>query len=44
MPVVPEGAAPVLRVVGRGIRAGAEEVRANPRARSAMLRIAARRP
>lgn len=44
MPVVPEGTAPVLRVVGRGIRAGAEEVRANPRARSAMLRIAARRP
>jgi 16S rRNA (cytosine1402-N4)-methyltransferase len=44
MPVVPEGTAPVLRVVGRAIRAGADEVRANPRARSAMLRIAARRP
>ena len=44
MPVVPAGAPPVLRTLGRAIRAGAEEVRANPRARSAVLRIAARRP
>lgn len=42
MPVVPAGAPPVLRTVGRAIRAGSDEVRANPRARSAMLRIAAR--
>ncbi len=44
MPVVPAGAPPVLRTLGRAIRASAEEVRANPRARSAVLRIAARRP
>ncbi len=44
MPVVPAGAPPVLRTVGRAIRASADEVRANPRARSAVLRIAARRP
>ncbi len=44
MPVVPPGAPPVLRIVGRAIRASSEEVRANPRARSAVLRIAARRP
>jgi len=44
MPVVPDGAPPVLRTLGRAIRASAEEVRANPRARSAVLRIAARRP
>ncbi len=43
MPVVPEGPAPVLRIVGRAIRAGDAEVRANPRARSAVLRIAERR-
>jgi 16S rRNA (cytosine1402-N4)-methyltransferase len=44
MPVVPPGAPPVLRLVGRAIRASSDEVRANPRARSAVLRIAARRP
>jgi 16S rRNA C1402 N4-methylase RsmH len=44
MPVVPPGAPPVLRVVGRAVRASSDEVRANPRARSAVLRIAARRP
>ena len=44
MPVVPAGAPPVLRTLGRAIRASAEEVRANPRARSAVLRIAVRRP
>lgn len=32
--------APKLRVVGRPIKPGAEEVRANPRARSAVLRVA----
>lgn len=43
MPVVPDGAPPVLRTIGRAIRAGSDEVRANARARSAVLRIAARR-
>jgi 16S rRNA (cytosine1402-N4)-methyltransferase len=42
MPVVPAGAPPVLRTVGRAIRAGSDEVHANPRSRSAMLRLAAR--
>jgi len=31
---------PRLRVVGRPVRAGAEELKANPRARSAVLRVA----
>ncbi len=44
MPVTPAGPPPLLRIVGRAVRAGAEEVRANPRARSAVLRIAERRP
>ena len=44
MPVVPPGAPAELRSVGRAIRAGEDEVRSNPRARSAVLRIAARRP
>ena len=42
MPVVPAGAPPTLRLVGRAVRAADAEVRANPRARSAVLRIAAR--
>lgn len=42
MPVVPEGEPPVLRTVGRAVRASDAEVQANPRARSAVLRIAAR--
>ena len=44
MPVAPAGPPPVLRTLGRAIRASAEELRANARARSAVLRIAARRP
>ncbi len=44
MPVVPPGPPPVLRLVGRAVRASSDEVRANPRARSAVLRIAARCP
>ena len=31
---------PKLRIVGRPARAGAEEIKANPRARSAVLRVA----
>lgn len=43
MPVVPAGDEPTLRTIGRAVRASADEVRANPRARSAVLRVAARR-
>jgi len=44
MPVVPEGPPAVLRPIGKAIRAGSDEVGRNPRARSAVLRIAERRP
>ncbi|MDR0770719.1 MAG: 16S rRNA (cytosine(1402)-N(4))-methyltransferase RsmH [Burkholderiales bacterium] len=37
--VLPE---PPLRLIGRAVRAGEDEVRANPRARSAVLRVAER--
>jgi 16S rRNA (cytosine1402-N4)-methyltransferase len=43
LPDVPSGARPKLRTVGRPIRPGAAEVARNPRARSAVLRIAERR-
>ncbi len=43
MPVVPDAPPPPFRIVGRAIRASADEVRANPRARSAVLRVAERR-
>ena len=42
LPMVPASAQPALRLVGRKQRAGAEEVAANPRARSALLRVAER--
>jgi 16S rRNA (cytosine1402-N4)-methyltransferase len=42
LPVMPEVFVPRLRSVGKAVRAGAEEVRSNPRARSAVLRIAER--
>ena len=42
LPVVPEAYTPRLRVVGKPVRATSEEVAANPRARSAVLRIAER--
>ena len=42
LPVVPESAQPVFRLPTRAIRASAEEVAANPRARSASLRVAER--
>jgi 16S rRNA (cytosine1402-N4)-methyltransferase len=41
LPVVPYFA-PRLRAVGKPVRAGEDEVHANPRARSAVLRIAER--
>lgn len=40
LPVVPPSAQPRLRLVGRKQRSGAEERAANPRARSALLRVA----
>ena len=42
--VVPAEKRPRLRRVGRACRAGRDEVRANPRARSATLRVAERLP
>jgi 16S rRNA (cytosine1402-N4)-methyltransferase len=39
---VPEEYRPKLKVVGKAITATAEEIAANPRARSARLRIAER--
>jgi 16S rRNA C1402 N4-methylase RsmH len=44
MPVIPDGAPAVLRPIGKAIRAGSDEVGRNARARSAVLRIAERRP
>lgn len=43
LPVVPAAAQPALRLVGRKQRASAAEVAANPRARSALLRVIERR-
>jgi 16S rRNA (cytosine1402-N4)-methyltransferase len=40
LPIVPEQARPTLRIVGRKQRPGAAELAANPRARSALLRVA----
>jgi 16S rRNA (cytosine1402-N4)-methyltransferase len=42
LPVVPEAYRPTLRVVGRAIVPDAAELEANPRARSARLRVAER--
>jgi len=41
-PGLPESMQPRLRAIGRALRAGDEEVRANVRARSAVLRVAER--
>lgn len=42
LPVMPAAYSPRLRIVGKPVRAGTEEIAANPRARSAVLRIAER--
>jgi 16S rRNA (cytosine1402-N4)-methyltransferase len=44
LPRTPAGADPPLRRIGRKLRPGADELAANPRARSAVLRVAERRP
>lgn len=33
---------PALRIIGRAVRAGADEIAANPRARSVVMRVAER--
>lgn len=42
LPVASDRLSPTLRLIGRGRRAGEAEVAANPRARSAVLRVAER--
>ena len=42
LPSIPAHARPKFRVIGKAVRATDEEVRANPRARSARLRVAER--
>jgi 16S rRNA (cytosine1402-N4)-methyltransferase len=42
LPVVPPAARPSLRIVGKKLRAQSAEVARNPRARSALLRVAER--
>jgi 16S rRNA (cytosine1402-N4)-methyltransferase len=44
MPGLPEAMRPRLRPIGRAIQAGDDEVRENPRARSAVMRVAERLP
>ena len=44
LPIAPAGAQPPLRRIGRKLRPSEAEIAANPRARSAVLRVAERRP
>ncbi len=40
LPIIPEKFAPILKVIGKPQYAGADELKANPRARSAVMRVA----
>jgi 16S rRNA (cytosine1402-N4)-methyltransferase len=42
VPVLGDGRGGPLRLIGKAIRPGAPEVRSNPRARSAIMRVAER--
>jgi 16S rRNA (cytosine1402-N4)-methyltransferase len=44
LPVIPAEARPLLKLIGRKERPGAAELARNPRARSALLRVAERLP
>jgi 16S rRNA (cytosine1402-N4)-methyltransferase len=44
LPVVPPQARPLLKLIGRKVRPSAAEIKRNPRARSALLRVAERLP
>ncbi len=44
LPVIPAEARPRLKLIGRKLRPSAEEIARNPRARSALLRVAERLP
>lgn len=44
MPEIPPEALPVLRLVGKAVRSGVDEVARNPRSRSAVMRVAERLP
>jgi len=44
LPVIPAEARPRLKLIGRKLRASAAEITRNPRARSALLRVAERLP
>jgi 16S rRNA (cytosine1402-N4)-methyltransferase len=44
LPVVPAAARPRLKLIGRKTRPGDEELARNPRARSALLRVAEKLP
>jgi 16S rRNA (cytosine1402-N4)-methyltransferase len=44
LPIVPHAAEPILKLVGKKLRAGAAELARNPRARSALLRTAEKLP
>jgi len=44
LPVIPASARPRLRLIGRKQRPGEAELSRNPRARSALLRVAEKQP
>jgi 16S rRNA (cytosine1402-N4)-methyltransferase len=44
LPAIPAEARPLLKLIGRKLRPSADELARNPRARSALLRVAERQP